>query len=109
MSNIKLHESFYRLAKRRTRLFVFVCSRRRNDRRVGVKFPLGVETVDVPEDDFAFAGRLGQDKVVVKFYAVDVVGVNGCGREVRVRIAFWEICGWWDGVGRGGRAGGLVV
>jgi hypothetical protein len=34
---------------------------------------LGVESVDLPEDYFTFAGGFREDKVVVKFYAIDII------------------------------------
>lgn len=45
----------------------------------------------------------------MEFDAVDVVGVDGCGGNVRVRISFGEICCGWDGCGGGGIAGGCLV
>jgi len=75
----------------------------------GVVFALRVEAVDLPEHDFAFAGGFGKDEVVVKFDAVDVVGMDCCGRDVRVGIAFREIGCWGDCSWGRGVAGSCLV
>ena len=65
--------------------------------------------MDMPEDNFALAGGLREDKVVVEFYTVDIVGVDGCCGEVWVGVTFREIICCWDYIDGGGDAGGLVV
>jgi hypothetical protein len=45
--------------------------------------------VDLPEDDFTFAGGFGDDKVVVEINAVDIVRVDCCGGEMRKGISCW--------------------
>lgn len=69
-----------------------------------VVFALRVKAVDLPEHDFAFAGGFGDDEVVVEFDAVDVVGVDCCGGDVWVGIAFRKV-----GCGRDGSGGGRVA
>src|SRR5271170_3204451 len=109
MSNIELHESFYRFSKGRTRFFVFVCCGGRKNRCICIIFSLRVKAVDMPENNFPFTRGFGEDKVVVEFYTVDVVGVDGCGREVWVGVTFRKIGCCGDGVDGGGEASGLGV
>ena len=105
MSNIELHEPFNRLSKRRTRLFIFVCCGGWKNRGICIVFSLRVEAMDVPEDNFPFTGGFGKDKVVVEFYAVDVVRVDSCSGEVRVGVTFRKIGCCGDGVDWGGETG----
>jgi hypothetical protein len=56
----------------------------------------------MPENNFPLTRGFGEDKVVVEFYAVDVVGVDGCGGEVWVGVTFREIGCCRDGVDGGG-------
>jgi hypothetical protein len=70
---------------------------------------LRVESVDLPEDDFTFAGGFGDDKVVVEINAVDIVRVDCCCGEMREGISCWEICCWRDCVEGSWNAGTLLV
>jgi hypothetical protein len=73
MSNVELHESFHTFSKCGPGFFPFVGCGRLNYVGYGFVFPLGVESVDLPEDYFTFAGGFREDKVVVEFYAVDII------------------------------------
>lgn len=89
MVYIELHESFDTLSECGACFFPFVGCGWWEYRCYCFVFPLRVESVDLPEDDFTFAGGFGDDKVVVEINAVDIVRVDCCGGEMRKGISCW--------------------
>jgi hypothetical protein len=61
----------------------------------------------VPQHNPIFSRGFRNDKVVVKVYTVDVVGVDCSGGDVRVGVSFGDVDGrgiWgWEGGGSGGK------